>query len=236
MLYFSSELKNYRIDATDGEMGKMQDLYFDDRKWAIRYCIVDTRKWLPGRKVLLSPASFEHVNELDGLVEVNLDKETIRNSPSIHEGEPITRDTEFTLAGYYGWSRYWLGNMLWGGQDQPFTPLPDMKAERTVYQDPLHENNDYELRSEAESIGIRAHANDGRLGTVVDFIFDDEYWKIRCLIIEGIDVPATKLYLIKMEMIQSVDWLEEDLYVDCTTDMFSQEIGYESRKEIMKNL
>ncbi|WBX80092.1 PRC-barrel domain-containing protein [Virgibacillus salarius] len=45
-MFLTSELKNYKIHASDGVMGKVKDLYFDDNKWAIRYAVVDTRKWL----------------------------------------------------------------------------------------------------------------------------------------------------------------------------------------------
>ena len=43
------------IDAVDGEIGSVDDLYFDDQTWSVRYLIVDTGKWLSGRKVLVAP-------------------------------------------------------------------------------------------------------------------------------------------------------------------------------------
>jgi hypothetical protein len=48
MLHSIKELKGYVIAAEDGEIGRCKDFLFDDRHWAIRYMVVDTRKWLPG--------------------------------------------------------------------------------------------------------------------------------------------------------------------------------------------
>ena len=41
--------------ASDGPIGTVENFVFDDESWAIRYMIVDTCKWLPGKHVLLSP-------------------------------------------------------------------------------------------------------------------------------------------------------------------------------------
>ena len=43
----------YHIEATDGEIGHVEDFLVEDSSWAIRYMIVDTRNWWPGRKVLV---------------------------------------------------------------------------------------------------------------------------------------------------------------------------------------
>ncbi len=32
--------------------------------------------------------------------------------------------------------------------------------------------------------GFSIEASDGRIGTVVDFLFDDASWKVRCLVID----------------------------------------------------
>ena len=47
---------NYRILATDGEIGGVSDLIVDDREMKLRYLVIDTGNWLPGKKVVLSTA------------------------------------------------------------------------------------------------------------------------------------------------------------------------------------
>ena len=66
MIRSMEHMKKFEIVATDGRIGAVDDFYFDDERWAIRYVVVDTGRWLPGRRVLISrlrtgviPPSFE---------------------------------------------------------------------------------------------------------------------------------------------------------------------------------
>jgi len=59
MLRSVSDLRRLTIAATDGNLGRVGDLYFDDRSWAVRYLAVDAGTWLPGRRVLVSPMSIQ---------------------------------------------------------------------------------------------------------------------------------------------------------------------------------
>ena len=59
MMQSIKDLKGYVLRATDGEIGRCKDFLFDDRHWTIRYMVADTHKWLPGRKVLISPISLD---------------------------------------------------------------------------------------------------------------------------------------------------------------------------------
>ncbi|MEP7246109.1 MAG: PRC-barrel domain-containing protein [Gammaproteobacteria bacterium] len=43
-------LKGSRVRASDGEIGKVTDVYFDDEDWVVRYLVVDTGDWLIGRR------------------------------------------------------------------------------------------------------------------------------------------------------------------------------------------
>ena len=61
MLRTAGELKGVTIEAMDGDIGSVQDLYFDDQTWTVRYLVVDTGTWLPGRQVLISPFAFQAV-------------------------------------------------------------------------------------------------------------------------------------------------------------------------------
>src|SRR5438876_3455863 len=57
MLKPASGFKGLTIAAVDGDLGSVKDLYFDDLTWTVRYLVVDTGGWLPGRQVLISPMS-----------------------------------------------------------------------------------------------------------------------------------------------------------------------------------
>ena len=99
----------YNIHAADGEIGHVKDFLIDDETWAIRYLIVDTGNWWPGKKVLVSPQWTERVSWPDKKVFVNLSRETIKESPEyINEFLP-TREYEERLHGHYNIKGYWIG-------------------------------------------------------------------------------------------------------------------------------
>jgi len=58
MLQSIKQIYRNKLGATDGEIGQVNDFYFDDKSWAVRYVVADTGTWLPGRQVLISPRAF----------------------------------------------------------------------------------------------------------------------------------------------------------------------------------
>jgi hypothetical protein len=42
------------VRATDGDAGTVDDLYFCDEDWHIRYLVVETTSWLTNRRVLVA--------------------------------------------------------------------------------------------------------------------------------------------------------------------------------------
>ncbi|RLL43656.1 PRC-barrel domain containing protein [Oceanobacillus piezotolerans] len=235
MLYFTSQLKEFNIEATDGELGKIKDIYFDDKRYSIRYAIVDTRKWLPGRKVLLSPSSFERVNEEDGTVSVQYDKETVRNSPDVPENTNLTSDYKTRIDEYYGWRPFWPDQIAYGAgtisQANIQTPPEPIPAEPEPY------HPEYDLRSEEEAVGFRVHANDGKLGKLVDFIYDDEMWNLRYIVVESNDsILSPEYYVYSTAVIDSVDWFEGDIYLNEPLNILKNNKLYKDKEGITLDL
>lgn len=101
------EAMDYSIQATDREIGHVEDFVIDDQNWAIRYMIVDTRNWWPGKKVLVSPEWIRDISWSDVAVYVDLTRETVGNSPEYDPSSPLGRDYERRLYEHYGRSGYW---------------------------------------------------------------------------------------------------------------------------------
>jgi uncharacterized protein YrrD len=101
------DVDGHHIQAADGEIGHVEDFILDDETWAIRYLIIDTRNWWPGKKVLISPKWIESVSWAESKVSVNLTRETIKQSPEYTEESLITRDYEDRLHRHYNRRGYW---------------------------------------------------------------------------------------------------------------------------------
>jgi hypothetical protein len=104
----TKEVTGYHIEATDGEIGHLEDFIIDHHTWAIQYIEVDTRNWWPGKKVLISPHWIERVSWADSKVSVDLSREAIKNGPEYTDSMSVTREYEHKLWDHYQRSAYWL--------------------------------------------------------------------------------------------------------------------------------
>ncbi len=102
------DVMGHNIQASDGEIGHVEDFIIDDETWAIRYLIIDTQNWRPGKKVLISPQWIERVSWSEKKVFVNLSREAIKQSPEYTEESLLTRDYETGLHRHYNRQGYWV--------------------------------------------------------------------------------------------------------------------------------
>ncbi len=101
------DVTGYYIQASNDEIGHVEDFVIDDETWVIRYLIVDTKNWWPGKKVLLSPIWIERISWGQSKVFVNLLRETIQQSPEYSEALLLTREYEASLHRHYNRPVYW---------------------------------------------------------------------------------------------------------------------------------
>jgi len=98
----------HHIQAVDGEIGHVEDFIIDDQTWAIRYLVIDTRNWWPGKKVLIAPKWIERVSWQEGKVFVDLSREAMQKSPEYTPEFLLNRDHEAELHRHYQRRAYWL--------------------------------------------------------------------------------------------------------------------------------
>jgi uncharacterized protein YrrD len=215
----AKELRGYTLSATDGEIGKVDDVLFDDARWVVRYLVVDTGGWLGGRKVLISPLSFGTVDWHEKIFNVNLTREQVKGSPDISTNQPVSSQQETAFFKYYGYFPYWDGFGLWGLGMYPTLSAPVLGAQElaaaesaaAAETDELRHKveatpSDPHLRSAREVIGYHIHALDGELGHVADFIIDERSWAIEHMLIDTKNWLPGKHVLIAPRRIGLVSW------------------------------
>lgn len=77
------------------------------RDWIIRYLVVDTRNWLPGRSVLISPEWVRNISWEEQEVWMDVARQTIENSPPCDPSAPVNREYEVQMYDYHGRPKYW---------------------------------------------------------------------------------------------------------------------------------
>jgi len=100
-------VQGHHIQAMDGEIGHIEDFIIDDETWAIRYLVVDTNNWWPGKKVLVSPQWIDRLGWSESKVFFKLTREAIKQSPEFTEDSLLTRDYETELFQHYQREGYW---------------------------------------------------------------------------------------------------------------------------------
>ena len=211
------ELNGYRVQAVDGDIGKVNDLYFDDQFWTIRYMVVDTGGWLSERKVLISPTAMDKPNWEKKTLSVSVTKEQVESSPSIDTDKPISRRHEQALHEHYKWPFYW--NMdPYAAQAGSIAYAHYMARQEEKIKEEAKEQEkdegDSNLRSTREVIGYRIHAEDGEIGYVDDFIVDDENWIMRYMVVNTRNWLPGKKVLVSPAWTEKISWAEREVYVD----------------------
>ncbi len=220
MMFKASALKGYAIQATDGSIGTVNDLLFDDRTWQIRWLVIDTGTFLPGRKVLIHPAAVaQSVHDQDQLL-LTLTKAQIEASPDLQTDQPVSRQMEAHLNDYYGWDPYW-GSMFFGGgaiasrlSPPPLFGVP-LQAEGDIIDGP-HNEGDPHLRSVQAVIGYHIEASDGAIGHVEDFQVDDKSWELRYLIVDTRKWWTGGHVLVSPYAVRGFDWAGHSISIALT--------------------
>jgi hypothetical protein len=107
------DVSGHHIQASDGEIGHVEDFIIDDEAWVIRYLVIDTQNWWPGKKVLISPRWIERISWDELKVFLNLPRETIKQAPEYSEDSLLTRDYENKLHRHYNRQGYWYENIYY---------------------------------------------------------------------------------------------------------------------------
>jgi hypothetical protein len=214
MLTNTTNLKGFAIRARDGELGTVDELYFDDETWAIRYLTAETGGWLGGRQVLISPFSVIDMDWQGRQLTVALTKKQVENSPDIDTHQPVSRQQEAEFFGYYGYPYYWAGPYMWGPGFYPagVVALPTTSPE-AIADSIRKQSADSHLRSTKAVMGYHIEAVDGEIGHVDGFLVDDEAWAIRYIEVATRNWWPGKKVLVSPAWIESVSWTDSSVYV-----------------------
>ena len=186
------------IVATDGEIGKVYNIFFDDRLWGVRYLVVETGSWLMRRKVLIPPAVLGRPNWGANTIPVFLTKEQVQHSPDVDTDQPVSRQQQVAMIKHYGCHDH-LGM-------EPFPPPTVADPLEFESETALETEGDPHLRSAKEVSSYSVEAVDGTLGTVVDYIIGDEGWGIPDLVVSVERLPKDQTILIPTQWVFDISW------------------------------
>ncbi|WP_230530890.1 PRC-barrel domain-containing protein [Microvirga roseola] len=247
MLLKASTITGCSIDATDGEIGTISDLLFDDATWAVRWLVVDTGGWLSGRRVLLPSSHLGEARAGMTAIPVNLTRDQVKDSPDIDTNQPVSRQMEQTVYDYYGWAPYWpaagayippMGFAGAGlayplpGAYSPSRSVPGVGDQTSADADRHQPTGDPHLRSIGEVTGYYIQGTDGDIGHVDDFEVDAQDWAIRYMVVDTGNWWSGKKVLIAPNWIRDIDWSGQSVTLGQTREEIRNAPEYDPDRPI----
>jgi hypothetical protein len=206
MLRNLKEIMSYVLVTKDGKLDGCSDFLFDDRDWVVRYVVADTRRWLPGRKVLISPMALERPDWQTRHTPVKLTKAEIEASPDLAHDAPVSKTYEKRWHEHYKYSPYWSGARM------------GSRLMRNLVEREVDADCDEHLRSAVEVSDYHVRAREGQTGYVEDFVVDDETWEIRFIVVSTRRWLHGRNVLVEPASVDVIRWANRMLAVGMTRD------------------
>ena len=219
MLLAVSALKGYTILASDGGIGAVSDILFDDESWRLRWLVVDTGTWLSERKVLVHPSAIATVDHDHQILPVRMSKTQVEASPNIARDRPVSLQMQGQLYDYYGWDPVWGGSGYFGGglgmmgsseySGMGAPPLPNGHGA---------DDGDPHLRSTTAVTGSYIRAIDGEIGHVENLLIDDTAWDVRYFIVDTKTWWFGQHVMISPFAVKAITWSDHTIELDVTRE------------------
>ncbi len=189
-------LKGSVVLATDGEIGKVTDFLFSDQSWTIKYLVVDVRRWLTRRDVVLAVSAVQEIDWKKRVFHIRLTKGEAHESPLIDSVEPVSRQQETAMEEYFGRLACWVDRRA-GASSIP-----------TGTEYPLHSKGNPHLRSVSHLTGYTVWSAGDKVGHLEGFVLDEPSWHISFLTVKAGDWLASRSVLIPTHSAESVSWAD----------------------------
>lgn len=201
-----TDLKNFSrfsVAGTDGKLGTIQEMFFDDRCWNICYWIVKSGTWLSKKDLLISTQIKIKPDWKSALLQTDLTLKQLRDSPDPDYDKPVFRQQETRLYDASELINYW------------FTPYKGSHWDRMQSNElsaPVGTNK--HLRSSKEVIGYTILASENSIGTLTDFIIDTEGWKIISLVVQRGATEDSNEIELTVDAVTRISWADRTIYID----------------------
>jgi sporulation protein YlmC with PRC-barrel domain len=222
-------LTGYKLNASNGEIGRVEEFFFDDETLTMRYLVVKTGSWLFGKKVLIPTEAVNKPDWEEKNFPVNLTIEEIENSPDIDTDKPVSRIQEMNLYQHLGWPHYWSPGAfsvgVWGLTGT--VPITQERVNSNPPDYPSDADHNVHLRSTRELTGYLVYGINGEVGKLEDFIIDDDTWQLDFLVVDTGNWLSGKKVLLSPRCITEISWSRSSIFVNMPSDEIESRDEYD---------
>jgi hypothetical protein len=205
MLRSLKELNGFAMAVADGPAGVLDDAYLDDGIWAVRHLLLRLEE---GLKLLIPPSMVRCIDWIGRTVQLDMARSQLACRRSAEEDPPVSvlkeREAQRRFANV---ACTGIPGVFHSGAPYSFPAWPLDDADPVAHGDP-------HLESVRELIGYRARAFEGRVGRIVDFLFDESTWKVPFLGISTRRGVRTARTAVPTRFASAVDWTRRAVAID----------------------
>lgn len=227
MRHSLKKLKNFTLQARDGDKGKVKNFLFDDEIWVVRYVEADLGNFFTEKRVLIPRMHLGTPLWNDKHFPVNLSVQQIKDSPGLEYDLPVSRQYESQLLQYYQLQPYWPEAVAgYAGRESLLgTGYPFSTPRRTGAEEEVQTN----LRSFSEVSGYYIKATDDQFGHIEDLIIDDESWQILFVVIDTKNLtPWSKEVVLPIELLEEISYPDKEVRINLPKEEIKNSPEYDS--------
>jgi hypothetical protein len=227
-LYKARYLKSSTMYAVDGRIGTVEDFYFDEITWEIRYLLSNPESCLDNMHRLVPALAIDNIQRDGQSILVELTQQQIENSPPLSRHQTVSRHYETEYYGYYGWPPYWEQDRPPALQRSGSCSLRSNKSEDTVVVHPMFTH----IFSTDSLRGCTITSYDGIAGHVEDLVLDTKLWSIPYLQVKTRHDGPNKQILVSSDWVCQINMSQRAIYTDLPCSLIAQAPGFDPAQTI----
>ncbi len=225
-----NELRKSPVHSLDRRVGFLEQVFFDDLTWTVRYVVVHLDRGPDGtrRRVQLHPSAVDLVDDSTGEIVLGISSAQVQSSPDADMDMPVSRQKQIEFERLRGWYPLWTGSLPHGYGYVPLSLVEAVMEEKNR----LRHQGDAHLRSSSEVIGYRLLAPEGPVGRVSDFIIDDASWLVSFVEVRTARWPRKKDILLYPVSITDVSWEKRSVTTTIAARAIREAPAFESTEAL----
>ncbi len=221
MLRSTRDLEKHEVMTKDGKIGNLETFLFNERNFKVQYMEIDTRKWLPGKKVVISPDKAVIPPESLKTVKLDMTQEELEKAPMAEEHLPVSQEKmKKAMRGVTPPALWYPAGI------EPALSIYD--GQLMIFEEENEAGDEGErLRSTRHLEGYNVNASNGDVGHIEEFIVDTSDWIIRYAVVDTKRILPGKKILVSPDWIEGIDWESREVRVDHTKEEIKSSPEYD---------
>jgi len=203
MLQLVSTLIGYEVESSDGSIGTVRDILFDDVTWKMRWLAIDTGDWITRRHVLIHPSAIGLVDKGGKFLQVKIARNLINGAPALKKDQAVTMQFEASLYAYFDVEPEWNSTIF---------------GERAAPEASASHDCDPHLCSFKATHGFHNEARDGSIGHMDDVVIETLDWLIHYLVVTTANWGTGARVLISPYAVEHISAAEKNIRLNLTQE------------------